>query len=564
MKSRKWLWIGIIVLLLVGGYFGFNQLSVLDTSFREKIEFTYARTDTGASIPYARNLGTYQIGSEDTINIKWVRSFLDTDLSNFIITHNGQTYHVYEQRGRQAFFDGSYKYEAFMSNLNENFVWQNARKLYYDGDNNVINTEYYPGEYPQILTLLDEQIGFKITDSGGDGYNYYIGKDKHATLGMTFDPNIIINISNKEVLQFASDTKLVTTEIENNYIPIDADILLNVKYTTPSGATETESYTKSMVLPTGTSKVDFEIPIKISGEITLQAVVQYKLIQPGEDVGMYSADGNYDYGITECEFRYCSSRSGCDTDEYRCYADVEKKFNVASDDYRVLIVPQPLWLEKEANACPVGYIDELVVNENGTEENYCVRADLKELSCVEFGCPVVPGHNYECTSAGVCAETVYIYKDCRTEGCPSGDCVESSTSDDFVCLVNETEVVFDCTTNPEICPSDTSCEPNSKTCINTIIKEKIIECSVSSDCYKPCQGVVPTCNGGICEYSGSCTGITPTCEDFSCGIGASCIETDTGIACEQNPIFSFKTVIIIIVSGLVISGAIYLYRRRKK
>jgi hypothetical protein len=131
-------------------------------------------------------------------------------------------------------------------------------------------------------------------------------------------------------------------------------------------------------------------------------------------------------------------------------------------------------------------------------------------------------------------------------------------------LINGTEVVFDCTTNPEICPSHTSCEPNSKTCINTIIQEKLIQCGFASDCYKPCQGVVPTCNNGVCEFSGSCTGETLSCEDFTCGVGATCIETDTGIACEQNPFFTFKIVIMMIVGGLVISGIIFLIRRRIK
>lgn len=91
----------------------------------------------------------------------------------------------------------------------------------------------------------------------------------------------------------------------------------------------------------------------------------------------------------------------------------------------VQINPRPLYIDIPASGCSsfVGYS----LNRDGT---LCIRDDIMNISCVQLGCPVLVVNNsevaYTCTSAGVCAQTIYKY------GCNSdADCQGIG-----VCLAN--------------------------------------------------------------------------------------------------------------------------------
>jgi len=138
--------------------------------------------------------------------------------------------------------------------------------------------------------------------------------------------------------------------------------------------------------------------------------------------------------------------------------------SITFDPQTIMLNPLPLVIElNEDDSCEIGYIK----NSIGT---YCVSDKVKELSCYQIGCPVVDGSEYQCTSAGICAETVYITV--------WGDCPDGT---------NETYNAAD-----------------QKICVDERLFETITQCSTDSDCLDPCEGVVSACILGRCEYQGTC------------------------------------------------------------
>jgi len=142
-------------------------------------------------------------------------------------------------------------------------------------------------------------------------------------------------------------------------------------------------------------------------------------------------------------------------------------YNIGSiqfESHTVMLNPLPLVIElNEDGLCEYGYTR----NSIGT---YCISDKVKELSCYQIGCPVVNGSKYQCTSAGICAETVYITV--------WGDCPDGT---------NETYNAAD-----------------QKICVDERLFETITQCSADSDCLDPCEGVVSACILGRCEYQGTC------------------------------------------------------------
>lgn len=233
----------------------------------------------------------------------------------------------------------------------------------------------------------------------------------------------------------------------------------------------------------------------------------------------------------------------------------------------VMVVPKPLYVEVgKDGTCPAGY-------HLSPNHEYCLRDDLKELSCLQLGCPVVPDHTYICTSSGICAEIVYVYQDCRQLGCPeingtkgicdpqTGVCLYKykeyinitcrenpnicppgsyCDKEKGICVrekVIEKEIT--CKENPYICPPGTICDIETGACVKTEIKEELIQCKKDSDCYIPCEGVTAKCVNNYCEYSGSCKPTYVDCKVRGCPEGYICTEAGVCIKtvekrCKSN------------------------------
>lgn len=172
-----------------------------------------------------------------------------------------------------------------------------------------------------------------------------------------------------------------------------------------------------------------------------------------------------------------------------------------------LVNPKPIYLT-EAGDCtnspikPEGYVCQ-------EESKLWLREDIikNKLTCQKVGCPITPDKTYGCSSAGICTETVAIYKGCTSDA---------------------------------ICPQDTKCDTNSGVCIKTEIFNDVVQCTTSSDCLTPCEGVTPSCVSNRCEYSGTCklttvqctqtsecpaapcSGVIPRCADNKCSYSGSC------------------------------------------
>lgn len=165
----------------------------------------------------------------------------------------------------------------------------------------------------------------------------------------------------------------------------------------------------------------------------------------------------------------------------------------------VLINPKPIYYEKTSDPCIEGYS----VSKDG---NFCLSDEISGLSCVQTGCPGGYEPPYQCTSSGFCAQQVYVAMAC------------ASDTD---------------------CPESTRCDTPTGYCINEVVFEKVVQCSLASDCLTPCEGMTASCTDNQCSYSGSCgyqqcsqasdcpsspcEGLTYSCEANKCVSEGQCI-----------------------------------------
>jgi hypothetical protein len=154
---------------------------------------------------------------------------------------------------------------------------------------------------------------------------------------------------------------------------------------------------------------------------------------------------------------------------------------------------------------------------------------------MQLGCPVFNNYSYQCTSAGICAETVYQQRNC---------------------------------TNDTQCPTDTKCDVGSGLCINTVIYNEILQCVTASDCANPCVGKTISCDVGKCTYAGECAVTTVGCQQLGCPETYTCNSARN--VCERTQdIFHYisiidqSTLIAISVIAIFGIGAFMLTRKRR-
>lgn len=181
----------------------------------------------------------------------------------------------------------------------------------------------------------------------------------------------------------------------------------------------------------------------------------------------------------------------------------EDKFFIGQfygNESKVLINPKPIYYNS-TGTCISGY----TLSKDG---KYCLSDEISKLSCVQTGCPTGFNPPYVCGSSGFCAQTIYTPMSCTSDSqCPQT-------------------------------PTATKCDTGTGYCIEKVIYEKVVQCSVSSDCLIPCEGKTATCSNSQCVYSGECTikqctsnqdcstpcaGITGTCQANKCVSSGKCI-----------------------------------------
>jgi hypothetical protein len=280
-----------------------------------------------------------------------------------------------------------------------------------------------------------------------------------------------------------------------------------------------QDFTKSVQLQKGDNIMSFSVPANaVSSELTLQPIVT--VVHPS----FFTSSS------------LCFSQGG-----------MMSLFAFTGSVSKALVIPKPIFLQKPITGCPIDYHD----SPNG---QYCISNELASLGCVQLGCPVITGHEYSCTSAGNCAELIYVYKDCRQIGClpqntTAGICNVNNGACEYTfiqpqpitCINNpvacsleytcnqssgncERYQIIDgtCRARPDACPIGTTCDTESGTCIKTELITELKQCSIGSDCFTPCTGISATCAAGLCEYSGSCTPVEIGCKQVGCAFGYKC------------------------------------------
>lgn len=138
--------------------------------------------------------------------------------------------------------------------------------------------------------------------------------------------------------------------------------------------------------------------------------------------------------------------------------------SVLGDTKLIQVAPKPLYMEMDGGIC----VD--TDYKPSYNDAYCVLKGITDLTCVQLGCPSIEGHEYACTSAGICAETVYVTV--------WGTCPEGTT------------------------PTTTS--EGEKICIKTEIAEVILQCDMSTIPPAICEGITAVCVDNLWVFEGKC------------------------------------------------------------
>lgn len=300
---------------------------------------------------------------------------------------------------------------------------------------------------------LDERLHIDIKTE-----SQYVGADCVMVVNdylLLFKPNdFILNLTTPKAQAFEDEPISAQIHITNNYGEIvKGKLIINFEVPTIIGSAK-KIEEKIIDVPTGKSVHNFVIP---TTQITDKIIVT-----PRIDILMsgtrFSGVNGICYGQELTQYpTKDQSLGGC---------EFVKIGSTIEETFTLNIIPKPLYLSKNANEqCPSGYVKSLA------DMTLCIREDVKKLTCSQLGCPNIAGHNYQCTSSGFCAETVFV---------------------DKKCLIDAN------------CPSGTKCESSSGLCIKTEIYNNIVQCEIPDDCVTPCPEMAKSCISNKCNYQGEC------------------------------------------------------------
>lgn len=283
------------------------------------------------------------------------------------------------------------------------------------------------------------------------------------------DNAINISVATPQAQYFEGQDVKVDVIINNGWMPVAARIDTTFQVPTTVGyASNTES--QSVSLKSGKNRFSYTIP---AGKTTEKILVTPKVTvtMPISSFSGLNTERNFKIDSQWISGNVPISKDYTGSSDWN--PQVVKDYELGSvteKTFEVMIMPKPLYLSPNTDgSCLAGYS----INSVG---NYCVRDDIKALTCYQTGCPQVQGHDYSCTSAGICAETVY-----KTVW---GDCPDGTTN--------------------------TTTDTGEQICIKTEIAEKFLECSTSSIKPTVCSGITASCVNNKWVFSGACDVITET------------------------------------------------------
>lgn len=336
---------------------------------------------------------------------------------------------------------------------------------------------------------------------------------------------------------FVGEDIEITVKINNNAMPVKARVGLEVTTPSPLGGLFKDVQEGDVVdLPVGDS--EYVYTFTVTKAIDTLDVHPYIIVYLTPDIietgGLFWApDDNWN----EDPWFYAWGGACVPLkDEGGNWAprSLMEYGKVYGEKVPIMITPQPLYLDVQCvgdNDCPNDYYCQ-------AETGFCLRDDIRELSCYQLGCPFLEGHNYQCTSAGICAETVFIEKKC--------------THDDN-CSMWTGELA-------------TKCDIGSGLCIEEHYFTEIFQCNSPDDCPKPCDGINIGCdlNTHKCFYEGECVPQTIGCREVGCAEGYVC-NTQRNV-CERTILPTrvnwelIITGIIFIIGGVL--TALGFYRKK--
>lgn len=317
-----------------------------------------------------------------------------------------------------------------------------------------------------VYRYEDEEIRIVIKDSYW--YEYYVFKSMQNQYTLKLPENAFeFEVSMPKTSIFLKgQPAIIDVSVKNLYLDnIIVDITTTVCQPTWHGDF-CHDLTKQESLPLGETIIQFEIPthfVTEKLEATPKITVYFdmnKMALSGININPNIVIMDLDT-MTTCS-QHLSGRTTI-TDVGLCKGYIPLG-SVSGDTKTIQVAPKPLYTDMVGGIC----VDSDY--EPSYNNAYCVLKEVKDLTCVHLGCPTVEGHEYACTSAGICAETVFVTV--------WGTCPEGTTP----------------TTTTE----------GEKICIKTEIAEVILQCDMNTIPPAICEGITAVCVDNLWVFEGKC------------------------------------------------------------
>ena len=393
------------------------------------------------------------------------------------------------------------------------------------------------------------------------------------------DPKFLSEIKDNPSMVFRSQEYSYTHDLTFEEVPIPLKII-------PQPFVETETLVGTAKGEFNGTTVNVNKATQLKVFIPTSKVTEFATITPRATFSFNPSLVTPSTGFVACGDKKlpssCASdvwiSSPLDTSKWKnCDGDIpvtlDKCFSkdiatFTEDSFKIQVIPEPLVMRQACDkgvTCLAGY----TCKDLGNGEFGCLRQDVLDLKlgCQILGCPSVNNSLYQCSSSGLCVETVFQVQDCRQLGCREG----ATCQDDGTCLsiINQTirEVYTPKCGVDYQCGTGLSCvqtESGFEYCIRKEYVKELVQCEDSSDCQVPCPGITVGCEDSFCDYSGSCTTIEVGCKQgLSCAEGSYCDKESN--VCREIKKTPWLVYGLIAFGIIVVFGILFLaYKKTKR
>lgn len=301
------------------------------------------------------------------------------------------------------------------------------------------------------------------------------------------------------------------------------------------------------ILEVGHNQLEFSIPAGApQSEINIEVTAEIEYSTNNLD-GLNFRTGTFR------ETRCSNRRASGECEEARIYDNAGAPADVGRDDFinlgfvieegnLISVSPSPIYLPlSPGESCPNGYTA-------NPERTFCIRDDIRNLTCSILGCPIVNGVPYQCTSSGGCSQTIFINLQCEQD--PQSFANLNASQQQAV--------------NPNaICPQGTTCDLGTGLCILSQIFNQIIQCQEASNCPIPCEGKTPICTeNNRCDYVGECSSQSFGCNQLGCPSGFTC-NSQTN-ACRPSILPGGINIQLILIGVIGLAIVIFIFTRFRR